>query len=290
MAQALALRLLGTSLVTVREINGVHTRVVGSGTQPVVFLHGLFGQGKNFHEIAKSLGDIASSMLVDLPNHGRSAWTAEFDLDATADTLVAAVRTHAHDLGRTGVALIGHSLGGKIAMRFALRHPDLVTALVVADMSPVDGGVSQSFDTIIQALHDVDLSTLHRRQDAEHVLARRIDSPAVRAFLLQNLHHQDGAWHWRMNLDLLTSQIATVGSWPPVDATYDGPVLWIAGQRSDYIRPEFGPAMRALFPRTRLVTIKDAGHWVHSEQPQVFTQVVRHFLTEQADAGRLSPR
>lgn len=263
-----------------REINGIHMRLVGTGPVPLVFLHGLFGQGKNFHEIAKALGERATSLLVDLPNHGRSAWTTRFDLDEFADMLVAPVQLHARSLDRPGVVLLGHSLGGKVAMRFALRHPELVSALIIVDMSPVDGGIGESFDTILEALNDVDLSALHRRQDADAALARRIDSEAVRGFLLQNLHHEHHRWQWRMNLRLITERIAAVGGWAPVDGRYDGPVLWVAGQDSAYIRPEYAPAMRSLFPRTRLVTVKGAGHWVHSDQPEVFTQVVRQFLSE----------
>ena len=264
----------------------IHHRDLGTGPNPVVFLHGLFGQGRNFTQIAKDLSGLATSRLVDLPNHGRSGWTEVFDYDLFADSLTTTVAGHAHDLGRPGVTLVGHSLGGKVAMRFALRRPDLVEQLVVVDISPVDAGVHGSFDHILAGLRAVPLDRLTTRDQADAALSEHVDLPSVRAFLLQNLRHAHHQWRWRMNLDLLESAIDAVGSWPAIDASYPGPVTWVAGERSDYVRPEYAPAMRALFPRVRLVTIKDAGHWVHSDQPAVFTSLLRHLLSgpgEQAD-------
>ncbi|HEX2858554.1 MAG TPA: alpha/beta fold hydrolase [Propionibacteriaceae bacterium] len=266
----------------------IHHRDVGSGPAPVVFLHGLFGQGKNFTQIARDLSDLATSRLVDLPNHGRSAWTEVFDYDLFADALVATVAAHARALGRRGVTLVGHSLGGKVAMRFALRHPDLVEQLVVVDIAPVAAGVHGSFDHILAGLRAVPLDRLTSRDQADAALAAHVDLPSVRAFLLQNLRHDHHEWHWRMNLDLLEAGIDEVGGWPEISASYPGPVTWVAGARSDYVRPEYAPAMRALFPRVRLVTIKDAGHWVHSDQPRVFTSLLRHVLSDPA-ATSLSP-
>ncbi len=256
----------------------IHHRDVGTGSRAVVFLHGLFGQGRNFTEIAKALSDLATSRLIDLPNHGRSAWTDSFDYDLFADLLVDTIAEHARALARPGVTLVGHSLGGKVAMRIALRHPDLVEQLVVVDIAPVAAGVRDSFDHILAGLRAVPLDRLATRDQADQALARHVDEPSVRAFLLQNLRHEHHQWRWRMNLDLLESEIDAVGGWPPIDATYPGPVTWVAGSRSDYVRPEYAPAMRALFPLMRLVTIKDAGHWVHSEQPRVFAGLLRHLL------------
>ena len=267
----------------------IHHRDIGTGAAPVVFLHGLFGQGKNFTQIARDLSDLATSRLVDLPNHGRSAWTATFDYDLFADALVDTIAEHAGALGRRGVTLVGHSLGGKVAMRFALRHPHLVEQLVVVDISPVDAGVHGSFDHILAGLRAVPVDRLSSRAQAEAALSAHVDLPSVRAFLLQNLRHDHHEWHWRMNLDLLEAAIDAVGSWPAIEATYPGPVTWVAGERSDYVRPEYAPAMRALFPRVRLVTIKDAGHWVHSDQPRVFTSLLRYLLTEASRAASLSP-
>lgn len=265
----------------------IHTTTVGTPpegqdrTGTIVFLHGLFGQGKNFTTIAKALQPDFASLLVDLPNHGRSGWTDSIDYDQMADAV-------AHEL-RGGVAadgpvhLVGHSMGGKVAMMLALRHPELVERLVVVDIAPGPGGGTEEFEHLLGALATLDLEALESRSHADAQLTELIASPTVRGFLLQNLQRADGGgWRWRANLDLLRAQLDVVGGFPDVDATYDGPVLWVAGDRSDYVRPEHGERMRELFPRTRQLTVKDSGHWVHSEQPKVFTQALRVFLATDA--------
>ena len=255
----------------------VSSTVVGDAGAPVVFLHGLFGQGRNFTQIAKALLPEARSLLVDLPNHGASAWTDRVDYEAVAD-LVAA---HVRDAFAAGgpVHVVGHSMGGKVAMVLALRHPDLVDRLVVADIAPVPGGATGEFAYLLDSLAALDLSTLRRRGEADERLAERVRDARVRGFLLQNLRADGDAFRWQANLDLLRRELPTIGGFPDVaGASSDRPVLWVAGDRSDYVRPEHAPVMRELFPRTTLVTIKGAGHWVHSEQPEAFVSVLRTFL------------
>ena len=256
----------------------LHVREIGEQGDRVVFLHGLFGQGRNFTSIAKDLTPDLRSSLVDLPNHGRSTWTDTVDYEATADVIAAWWR-EAYD---SPAHLVGHSMGGKVAMVLALRHPELVDRLVVADISPgkSDGtGESGEFAHLLDSLSALDLSTLERRGEADERLADAIDDPRVRGFLLQNLHQSGDGFAWRANLELLREQLAVIGGFPDIDATFEHPVLWIAGERSDYITAADEPAMRALFPRTRQLTIKRAGHWVHSEQPEAFTGALRAFLT-----------
>lgn len=255
---------------------GVYFSVVGGGPERLVFLHGLFGQGKNFTTIAKAMTPLASSMLVDLPNHGRSGWTDTLSLDDLADALAPTVAGFGGD---SGVTLIGHSLGGKVAMRFALRHPQLVRRLVVIDISPVAGGVSESFHVIVPALQRLNLAELASRGEADEILARDIKEPAVRGFLLQNLRRVDHQWTWQMNLDLLAAGLdSIVGGWEPTSATFTKPTLWIAGADSPYVQPEHSEPMRALFPTARKMVVKDAGHWVHADQPDVLVALLTAFL------------
>ena len=250
---------------------------VGEAGAPAVFLHGLFGQGRNFTQVAKALTPEHRSLLVDLPDHGRSAWTERFDYPSIADTVAAHLRSGFAADGPVDV--VGHSMGGKVAMLLALRHPDLVDRLVVADIAPAAGGSLGEFAHLLDSLAGLDLSTVTRRGEADDRLAERIRDPRVRGFLLQNLRADGDDFRWQANLDLLRRDLATIGGFPDVGgATFDRPVLWVAGDRSDYIRPEHGPTMRALFPRTTLVTLKGAGHWVHSEQPEAFVSVLRTFL------------
>lgn len=253
------------------------TTTVGDAGVPVVFLHGLFGQGRNFTQIAKDLQPEARSLLVDLPNHGGSAWTDRFDYVEAADLVAEHLAGGVAAAGP--VHVVGHSMGGKVAMVLALRHPDLVDRLVVVDIAPAAGGSLGEFVHLLDSLAALDLSTVTRRSEADEQLAEHVHDARVRGFLLQNLRPDGGTFRWRANLELLRRELSTIGGFPDLgDATFDHPVLWLAGERSDYVRPEHGPTMRRLFPRTTLVTVKGAGHWVHSEQPDVFVTALRTFL------------
>lgn len=247
---------------------------VGSGPHQAVFLHGLFGQGKNFSSVAAALADLATSHLVDLPNHGRSPWTVTFDLDGQADQ----VGDWITETFTAPVSLIGHSLGGKIAMRLALRRPDLVERLMVVDISPARNEAASSFDALVAALRRLDIDHLLSRTEADAQLAPEIPDVVVRRFLLQNLRRQGQHWAWMANLDLLADSLHFVGGWPEIDARFTGPVFWVTGGRSPYVQPEHVPVMRELFPRMRQVCLKRAGHWVHADDPESFLEVCRRFL------------
>jgi pimeloyl-ACP methyl ester carboxylesterase len=272
------------------------TRTVGDDGPRVVFVHGLFGQGRNWTTIAKGLADAHRVTLVDLPNHGHSPWTDRVHYLDMVEMLAAEIE----HLGEP-VTLVGHSMGGKVAMQLALRRPELLRALVVVDIAPVEypptGGRTDDpdeeaspFAAYIEAMQAMDLDSLTTRDEADQALRAAVPSRMVRSFLLQSLVREglgtDGGWRWRLNLQLLERDLGELRGFPepPPGATYDGPVLWIAGANSTYVLPEDRPTMDALFPATRLVRIKDAGHWVHSEQPEIFLAALRRFL-ERVEAG-----
>ncbi len=241
----------------------------------MVFLHGLFGQGKNWTTIAKELADQHRVLLLDLPHHGRSSWPERFDFVDTADRVLEA-------LPDEPVALVGHSLGGKVAMVLSLLHPERVDRLCVADISPVGYATGSEFAGYMDAMRDLDLDRVEHRSDADRLLQPAVPNTTVRSFLLQNLRRDGSGWRWQVNLDVLQRDLDVLGSWPDEQlaeaAPYDGPVLWLAGERSDYVKPEYEPAMDRWFPRRRRVTIKGAGHWLHSERPDVFVEALRRFL------------
>ena len=254
----------------------LHTTAYGEQGSRVVFLHGLFGQGRNWTGIAKSLADDHRILLVDLPDHGRSAWTERFDLLEVADTIASVLS------GDDPVTLVGHSLGGKVAMVLALRHPGLVERLCVADIAPVAYQRGSEFAGYIEAMLGMELATLAQRADADAALSVAVPNSVVRSFLLQNLRRDGDAWRWQPNLVGLQRDLPSLVSWPAERLAdcppYEGPVLWVGGANSDYIAEEYVPAMDRLFPNNRRVTIKNAGHWLHSEQPEVFLEVLRRFL------------
>src|SRR4051812_26111362 len=193
------------------------------------------------------------------------------------------------------VTLVGHSMGGKVAMQLALRRPELLRALVVVDIAPVEyplqGGRTDDpdeeaspFAAYIAAMRALDLDQLKTRDDADAALKAAVPSRMVRSFLLQSLVREglgtDGGWRWRLNLELLERDLGELRGFPepPPGARYDGPELWFGGGNSHYVLPEDRPRMEVLFPGVRLVRVKNAGHWVHSEQPQVFLETLKRFL------------
>lgn len=260
----------------------VHSTRVGPETgepqQRVVFLHGLFGRGRNFSGIASALLPEFESLLIDLPNHGQSSWTEEFDFIELADLVAAHLREQFAAHGPVDV--VGHSMGGKVAMVLALRHPQLVRRLVVIDISPVDSAAERgNFEHLLDALAGVDPSALHSRADADAALLEQIPDPRVRGFLLQNLTRGDAGFVWQPNLQLLRSELGSVMGFPAVEGReFDGPVLWMRGENSDYVTDDDAPVMRRYFPRTVRMTMRDAGHWVHSEKPRETVTALRGFL------------
>lgn len=244
----------------------------------VVFLHGLFGRGRNFTTIARALGPDALSLLVDLPNHAKSAWTEGFDYAEISDLVADHLRA---DFAANGpVDVVGHSMGGKVAMALALRHPNLVRRLVVVDISPVVSPEPKgNFQHLLDSLAAVDLGQVERRSDADEALQAPIPQAGVRAFLLQNLERVGDGFGWEPNLAMLRAELDTIMGFPDFPgATFEGPVLWVRGDQSNYIARGDMPAMRALFPETELVTIHGSGHWVHSEKPKEFVEALRTFL------------
>lgn len=253
----------------------IHSTTMGDGELNLVFLHGLFGQGKNFSRVAASLTDLATCHLLDLPNHGASSWTIDFTLDGQAYHVASWIA----DNFTEPVAVIGHSLGGKLAMRLALAHPEMVSRLMVVDISPARSEGPASFAPLVAAMQHLDLESVPSRSMASELLQHDIPDPVVRGFLLQNLRKLGSHWTWAANLDLLGDSLSKIGGWPPTDAVYDGAVWWISGGRSPYVLPEHTPAMRALFPMVVNVRLKRAGHWVHADEPEAFTTICREFLT-----------
>ncbi|WP_038032354.1 alpha/beta fold hydrolase [Thermonema rossianum] len=249
---------------------------VGAGT-PLLILHGLFGSGDNWMTIARRLAEEGNYhiYLPDLRNHGRSPHSEEWTYEAMSEDVRAFIEEHA--LQRPIV--LGHSMGGKVTMWLACRYPELLRAIVVADIAPRAYPVHH--DTIIEGLLAIPVETIKSRREADQILSRYVPETGVRQFLLKNLYRtEEGGYAWRMNLKVIANQLSNVVEGLPGNYRADLPALFIRGLNSDYVRDEDIPVIKQHFPRARIADIAGAGHWLHAEQPEQFLQHLKSFLQE----------
>jgi pimeloyl-ACP methyl ester carboxylesterase len=263
---------------------GLRTELVGDGRPRFAFLHGLFGRGRNWSAVAAALADQGHpSVLFDLPNHGGSPWTDTFSYPSMADAVAAELELRLGSAAR--IIVVGHSMGGKVAMMLALSRPELVEALAVVDIAPANSEGSDDFGALVTALRSVDLDQVGSRGEVEAALAGPIPDDDTRLFLMQNLRARP-RWHWQPNLALLHASLPAVEDWPdPGAVSYPGPVRWIRGERSPYVRPEHLATMQRLFPAVVLHTVAGAGHWVHADDPAAVIAELLD-LAREADAAR----
>jgi pimeloyl-ACP methyl ester carboxylesterase len=236
---------------------------------PLLIAHGLFGSGRNWGVIAKRLADRSRVITVDMRNHGDSPRFDSHSYDDLARDLAQVI-----DHIGAPVDVLGHSMGGKAAMALSLTRPDAVHRLIVGDIAPVPYSHSQM--QFIQAMRAVDLSRVERRSDAERQLAAHGVEPALQSFFTQSLDL--GGKRWRLNLDTLADQMPEILSFPRYDTSFDGPALFLSGALSDYVKPDYRPTIKTLFPRARFAKLIGAGHWLHAEKPREFEAAVRSFL------------
>lgn len=253
----------------------LHAVEIGEGS-PVVILHGLFGSARNWGAIARRLAAAGRRVIAaDLRNHGDSPHDARMDYVAMAEDVASLIE----ERGGGRAAVLGHSMGGKVAMVLALTRPALVERLVVVDIAPV--AYRATLGAYASALRALPLRPGMRRAEADAALAATVENPAERAFLLQNLVFDAvGAPRWKPNLAAIEANMPLIASFPemPRHARHDGAVLVLRGERSAYVRPDHHEPTLALFPRAVFVTVPGAGHWVQAEAPEAFLRAVEPFL------------
>lgn len=236
---------------------------------PMVIAHGLYGQRKNWTTIAKRLSDKVHVFTVDLRNHGDSPWDDSMDYrDMAAD-----LRGFMAARGILGDAiLVGHSMGGKVAMTLALTEPSAIAGLVSADMPPV----KLKADTVKYAaiMKGVDLTACKRRGDVDKALAPDVPEQMVRLFLLQSLESTRDGFRWKLNLDAITNQWDQIAGFPVTDKVYEGAALFLSGGASPYVLPEHWDTIRRLFPNAREKRVAGAGHWLHADKPDDVVQAL----------------
>ncbi|MBY0417273.1 MAG: alpha/beta fold hydrolase [Pararheinheimera sp.] len=249
----------------------LHTEITGQG-QAIVLIHGLFGSYENLGVIARSLAGQWQVVNLDMRNHGRSDWHDTMSYALMAED----VKETLDHLGLDKAILLGHSMGGKIAMEFALRYPERVHKLILADISPVQNRPRHL--EILSALDGIDLNNLPSRQQADQQLALSIAETGVRQFLLKSLYKEDEQFRWRFNIKALIANYAQLLEAPPSKGPYTGPVLFIKGAESDYLLPEHQNLIQQLFPHSKAKVIMGTGHWLHAEKPVAFAKIVTDFL------------
>ncbi|MGX9962649.1 alpha/beta fold hydrolase [Roseomonas sp. F4] len=251
----------------------LNVTTMGEGA-PVVLLHGLLGAGQNFGAVQKALAaDGFRVLALDLRNHGASPHA---DGMAYAD-MAADVAETLQAEGAWPAAIIGHSMGGKVAMALALTEGHGVSRLLVADIAPVTYP-SPLFNTYIAAMQAIPLRSGLTRREADAALVAAVPAAPLRAFLLQNMIFANDPPAWRIGLEEIAAAMPEIGGWPNLPGRYEGPVLVLAGESSDYVQPAHWPAVQRLFPAAELSKIA-AGHWLHAENPQAFLAAVRGFLS-----------
>jgi esterase len=257
----------------------LNQQTVGTGPH-LIILHGLFGSLDNWKMIAKQLSEHYTVTSFDLPNHGQSPHIQEFDYilyaELVANSIQNVIQTHTNK----DVILMGHSMGGKVAMQVAELHPDLVSELIVVDIAPKE--YPPHHQSIISALQNIDLMAVKSRQSANEQLENSgIDVESTRQFLLKSLYKNDKkTFSWRFNLDILASQYHHIAQAPVLNQTFKKPVLFIKGQTSDYITAEDQTLINTEYPQATARIISGAGHWLHVEKQRLFINTLTKWLSK----------
>jgi pimeloyl-ACP methyl ester carboxylesterase len=250
----------------------LHSLVLGKG-EPLIVLHGFLGMGDNWKTLALKFSDTYEVHLVDQRNHGRSFHDDDFSYEDMVEDLLRYIESK--NLNR--VTILGHSMGGKTGMLFAVEHPDLVNKLIVADIAPRFYPLHHQH--ILEALNAVDFEKVTLRNDIEEIFKKHISEMGVRQFLLKNVYrNSEGKLSYRFNLEALEAQIDEVGVALPSRSVFEGPVLFLKGENSGYIGPDDEGLIHAHFPTSEIISISNSGHWLHAENPVDFYNNVVRFL------------
>jgi len=254
----------------------LHSKIFGEQltSTPLLVFHGLFGMLDNWGSFGKEMGELLPVHLIDLRNHGRSFHSENMSHDDLAGDIIAYMNHYGIDKAH----VLGHSLGGKAVMQFAIRYPEMVEKLIVVDIAPK--AYPPHHQGIIKALESVDFNTVRSRTEVEEVLSRYIPEKSTIQFLTKNLYWNDEKkLNWRFNLKTLSEKYNEFVSNAIKFGVFNGETLFIAGEKSNYILPQDEFAIRQQFPKAKVVTIKNAAHWVQADNPADFSMVVKDFLS-----------
>lgn len=237
---------------------------------PLLILHGMLGSSGNWRSVAKRLGSACHVFALDLRNHGQSPRHERMSYAEMSEDVAEFIRQQKLN----GVTVLGHSMGGKTAMMLALEQDRLVERLIVVDIAPVDYPCNHL--EYVRAMQAIDLSEVKNRAQADAALRQHVPQIGIRCFLLRNLMQRDGGYDWSINLSSLEFDMLQLSAFPELSAhrRYEGKTYFIHGALSNYVQPEHEQKILELFPKARILTIRDAAHWVHYDQPDAFIECV----------------
>lgn len=253
----------------------LHSNIIGSG-RPFIILHGFLGTGDNWKTLGKSFAEQNLEVhLVDQRNHGRSFHDDVFNYEVLAEDL----KQYCNEHQLEDFILLGHSMGGKTAMLFATLYPEMVSKLIIADISPRFYPIHH--DSILNGLGALDFDSLESRGDADDALSKYVSDPGTRMFLLKNLYWiKKGTLGLRMNLKVLTENVSEVGEALPIHAHFDKDTLFLRGDKSEYIPNSDENLIKTHFPKAIIKTVSNAGHWLHAENPEDFYDYTMGFIND----------
>ncbi len=248
---------------------------LGSG-KPLLILHGLFGSADNWQTLGKQFAENFTVYFIDLRNHGQSPHSDEWSYGVMSEDIKELIE----DEGLDKILLMGHSMGGKVAMQFTISYPERVEKLIVVDIGPKKYPVTNQF--VIDAIDSLDLGTFKNRKEIDEKLMPMIPDYGTRQFLLKNLYwNEEQKLDWKFNYPVLKEKIKAVGEVTPMPSTpIEIPVLFVKGEKSDYIFSGDIKLITETFPHAKIVTIPGAGHWVHADKPMEFFTSVNEFLLQ----------
>ena len=254
----------------------LYSRKVGENGPDFVVLHGLFGSGKNWRSFAGSLEEDFQVWTLDARNHGDSPHADSMNYQQMAEDVA---RFFAENELKN-VILLGHSMGGKTAMQLALQFPDRIAALIVVDIAPVCYDHLHKQLKLIEAMQELDLAGEMSRSEIEKKLAVKIPEKRLLSFLMTNLNGQNGQFQWRIGLQQIAAGMPDLLNYPDLKSVFKGPVQFIGGENSAYLKFEYHALIRKYFPESRITLLKNCGHWLHVEQPAAFQKTVNEFLQD----------
>jgi len=252
----------------------LHFKTYGNHPKKLLILHGLFGMTDNWHHIAGKLSEKYTVIVVDLRNHGNSPKNATMNYDVMASDVMELLWT----LQLEKVYLLGHSMGGKVAMNFALQYPDKLQKLIVVDIAPKNYG--RGHDDIFAALLPLDLSLYKTRSEIDQQLEKDLPDFYTRQFILKNLQrNEEGTYSWKMGLKNIYDNYDNISSGElPEGKQYNGDTMFLKGEKSKYIQEKDKEEIEKYFPKAIFETIENAGHWVHADNPNAVVQAINNFI------------